>query len=397
MRKSSILIVVLMLITSVACNRQEKEVFTVAEAEQALQKSAEKYKKMIPTIPDSVLPRTFQGDSLVFSNIYWWTSGFYPGTLWYLYEYSEDETLREEAHKRSMMLEPIKNVTNDHDVGFMLYCSMGNGLRITGNEIYEDMMVQGARSLATRYNPVVGSLKSWDWSNDRWEFPVIIDNMMNLELLMWASKHTGDDTLTEISIEHAYTSMENHYRDDYSSWHVVDYDPETGEVRSKVTHQGYSDESAWARGQSWGLYGYVMMYRETKEQKFLDHAVKVADFLLNHPNLPEDKIPYWDFDAPNIPYALRDASAGAIMASALLELSTFTEGEKSEEYFDNAEQMLASLASDDYFAEENSNGNFILKHSVGHLKGDSEVDVPLTYADYYFVEGLLRYIDLKKK
>jgi len=374
----------------------DNEIFSVAKAEASLERAGEQYIRMINTLPDSVLPRTFQGDTMVYSNIYWWTSGFYPGTLWYLYEHTGDETFLNEARKRTLLLDPIKNVTNDHDVGFMLYCSYGNGLRITGNEDYANVLLQGAASLSTRYNPVVGCIKSWDWS-DKWQYPVIIDNMMNLELLMWAHQASSNNQYKKISIDHSFTTLENHYREDHSCYHVVDYDPMTGEVREKVTHQGYSDESAWARGQSWGFYGFTMMYREAKDPAFLEKAKNIANFLLNHPNMPEDNIPYWDFDAPNIPDALRDASASAIMASALLELSTFTEGESSDLYFRSAEKILAALSEDQYLAKPGENGNFILKHSVGHLPGDSEVDVPLTYADYYFIESLMRYIRLKKQ
>lgn len=384
------------ILTGCGQSPHEDEIFSVEKAEASLVSASEQYKRMINTLPDSLLPRTFQGDTMVFSNIYWWTSGFYPGSLWYLYEHTGDEIFLNEARKRTALLEPIKNVTNDHDVGFMLYCSYGNGLRITGNNAYKDVLLQGAASLSTRYNPVVGCIKSWDWS-ERWQFPVIIDNMMNLELLMWAHRESSNDQFREISMDHSFTTLENHYRDDHSCYHVVDYDPETGEVIEKVTHQGYADESTWARGQSWGFYGFTMMYREAKDPAFLEKANNIANFLLNHPNMPEDNIPYWDFDAPDIPDALRDVSASTIMASALLELSTFSDDETSDFYFHSAEKILASLSQDAYLAKPGENGNFILKHSVGHLPGDSEVDVPLTYADYYFIESLMRYIRLKEQ
>ena len=385
----------LALLLSACGGIKEKEVFTVKQAREALDFATIQYSHKMASMPDTLEPRTFQGDTMVYASIYWWTSGFYPGSLWYLYEYTGDEKFRKEAHKRTMRLEPLKNVTYDHDLGFQLYCSFGNGLRLTGNQDYIDIMLTGAHSLATRYNPVVGSIKSWDWAT-RWQFPVIIDNMMNLEFLMWAARQAGDESFRALSIEHSYTSLINHYRDDYSSYHVVDFDPETGEVLQKNTHQGYADWSAWARGQSWGLYGFVMMHRETGNPDFLEHAINIANFLLEHPNLPEDKVPYWDFDAPGIPDTKRDASSASIMASALLELSTFVEEPLSQKFFDATEIMLASLSSDNYRSAEGENGNFILKHSVGHLPGDSEVDVPLTYADYYFIEALLRYIKLKE-
>jgi unsaturated chondroitin disaccharide hydrolase len=396
MRKTFYLGLIAIMLVAGCAEAEKEQVFSVEDARKTLDFAVVQYRNMMAELPDTLEPRSFQGDTMVYSHIYWWTSGFYPGSLWYLYEHSQDEAFKNEAHKRSMRIEPIKKVTNDHDVGFQLYCSFGNGLRLTGNQAYAEIMLDGANSLATRYNPTIGSIRSWDWTDGRWTYPVIVDNMMNLELLMWAAKTSGSDTLRGISIDHSYTTLKNHYRDDHSSYHVVDYNPETGEVIQKNTAQGFADESAWARGQAWGLYGFTMMHRESGNGEFLDHAINIADFLLNHPNYPEDKIPYWDFNAPDIPDAKRDASASAIMASALLELSTFVEGEKSELYFSTAEKILATLSSETYLAKEGENGNFILMHSVGHLPANSEVDVPLTYADYYFIEALLRYIKLKE-
>jgi len=218
--------------------------------------------------------------------------------------------------------------------------------------------------------------------------------MMNLELLMWAFNITGDSGYYNICVSHSDTTILNHYRPDYSSYHVVSYDTITGKVEVKQTHQGASDESVWSRGQSWGLYGFVVMYRETGLQRYLDHATHIADFLTGHPNMPDDMIPYWDYDAPGIPDAERDASAGAIMASALIELSKMADHESGERYRQVAETQLRSLASPSYMARLGENGNFILKHSVGSLPGNSEVDVPLTYADYYFIEALMRYRSL---
>jgi len=323
--------------------------------------------------------------------IYDWTSGFWPGILWYMAEYSGDSGLLNQARHWTAYLEPVKKMPEkNHDLGFMMYCSFGNGLRLTSNESYRDVLLTGAQSLITRYHPNIGCIQSWN-SRRGWQCPVIIDNMMNLEFLMWAFKISGDSTHYRICVNHSDTTMKNHYRPDFSSWHVVSYDTLTGNVEKKQTAQGYADESAWSRGQVWGLYGYVVMFRETGLQRYLDHAVKVAEFLINHPNMPEDKIPYWDFNAPDIPDAKRDASAGAIMASALIELSGMVEEPASSKYLGIAETQLRSLASPAYRAKTGENGNFILKHSVGSLPGNSEVDVPLTYADYYFIEALLRY------
>jgi rhamnogalacturonyl hydrolase YesR len=357
-----------------------------------LSRSAGQYALMAESLlsqPDK-LPRSFQNEKLITGNSSWWCSGFMPGTLWYLYEYTNDAKFLEYARTYTARIEKEQYNTGTHDLGFMIYCSYGNALRLTGDRACIPVMMTGAESLATRYDPLIGCIRSWN-SNAKWQFPVIIDNMMNLDFLLWASKHSGDPRFRDICISHADKTVRNHFREDYSSYHVVSYDTVTGLPEKKNTHQGYSDQSAWARGQAWGLYGYVMMYRETNRQAYLDQAKGIAGFLIHHPNLPADKIPYWDFDAPDIPEAKRDASAAAIMASALLELSRYVDRELADEYIRVAETQLRTLSSPEYFAEKGSNGYFILKHSTGHLPGNSEVDVPLTYADYYYVEALLRY------
>lgn len=346
------------------------------------------------------LPRSFENGKPISSGTSWWTSGFYPGTLLYLYEYSGNNDLLDKAQAKLKILEKEKLNTTTHDLGFMLFCSFGNALRLTGDtDNYKDILVTGAESLISRYNPNVKAIRSWEGSS----FPVIIDNMMNLEYLTQASKLSGDKRFYDIAVAHANTTMKNHFRKDMSSYHLVDYDPNTGAVIAKKTHQGAYDESAWARGQAWGLYGYTMMYRETKDKKYLKFAERIADYMLNHPNMPEDLVPYWDFDAPNLPsnspYAAkfkqnRDASAASITASALIELSTYVDNKKGKYYLGKAEKMLRSLASDSYKAEIGTNGGFILKNSVGSIPHNSEVDVPLTYADYYYVEALLRYKNL---
>jgi len=274
----------------------------------------------------------------------------------------------------------------------MMYCSFGNANRLSPKEEYKEILMNSAKSLSTRFNEKVGAIRSWDSSDD--SFLVIIDNMMNLELLFWASEHSGDKMYKDIAITHANTTMGNHFRKDNSSYHVINYNVNTGEVKQKRTAQGAADESAWARGQAWGLYGYTVMYRETKDKKYLDQAIKIAELMLNHPNMPENKVPYWDYNADDIPDALRDSSAGAIMTTALLELSEYVDKEKSKKYFKIAETALSTLMSDEYLAKKRTNGGFILKHGVGHIPENSEVDVPLTYGDYYFIEALLRYKDM---
>ncbi|MDR1880476.1 MAG: glycoside hydrolase family 88 protein [Tannerellaceae bacterium] len=337
------------------------------------------------------LPKSVAADGTFETSGYgWWCSGFFPGLLWYLYEESPTPELKKYAELYTARVEPAKNLTNTHDLGFMLYCSFGNGYRITHNPAYREVMTTGAYSLATRYDPVIGAIKSWDSDKNKWQFPVIIDNMMNLELLLWAAKETGDTQFDDIANTHAEKTMEHHFRPDFSSFHVVSYDTLSGFPHVKQTHQGFSDESAWARGQAWGLYGYTAMYRETGNAAYLELARQIGKFIINHPNLPEDKVPYWDFDAPDIPTAERDASAAAIMASAFVDLSRLDDTPFGKECLAVAEQQLRTLSSPHYLAEPGSNGHFILKHCVGHLTGGSEIDVPLTYADYYYVEALLR-------
>lgn len=351
------------------------------------------YRLMMKGVPDGRFPKTFEHDSLETSGPGWWCSGFYPGNLLYIFEATKDSTLYYEALRKLNDLQPEQFNKTTHDLGFMMYCSFGNAYKIDSNEQYKSILINSAKSLASRFNPVVGCIKSWD--SKPGDFLVIIDNMMNLELLFWATRTTGDSSFYKIAVTHANTTMKNHFRPDYSSYHVVNYNPVTGAVQQKKTAQGAADSSAWARGQAWGLYGFTAMYRETKDKKYLDQANHIADFILNNPHLAKDKIPYWDFDAPNIPHALRDASAAAIISSALLELSKYNKA-KSESYIKVATRIIRNLSSPEYKAAVGTNGGFVLKHSVGSLPGHSELDVPLTYADYYFFEAMKRYKALEK-
>ncbi|MCP4311282.1 MAG: glucuronyl hydrolase [Bacteroidetes bacterium] len=337
---------------------------------------------------ERIVPRTINEDgSLRVVRSGDWTSGFFPGTLWYMYELSGDEAWKEKAVTYTAPLEKEQFNAFNHDVGFRMFCSFGNALRLSGDEAYIPVLVQSAKTLITRYYKSVGSIRSWNFNEEVWQCPVIIDNMMNLELLFWASEQTGDPVYRDIAVAHALTTMENQFRDDYSTVHVVDYDTITGEVRQKNTHQGYSDESSWARGQAWGLYGFTMTYRFTKDLRFLEQAEQIAGFLLNHENLPEDGVPYWDFDDPGIPDAPRDVSSAAIIASALYELSTYSE--KGTFLRSEADRILDSIW-ENYRSPEGDNYGFILDHATGNLPDGSEIDVPLNYADYYFMEAQLR-------
>jgi rhamnogalacturonyl hydrolase YesR len=316
-----------------------------------------------------------------------WTSGFFPGYLWLLYQATGQAKWQAAAQQYTARIEPEKNNATSHDVGFKVYDCFGPGYRLTQDAHYREVIIEAARTLTKRFNPRIGAIRSWDHHRDHWAYPVIIDNMLNLELLFAATRLSGDSSFYKIAVAHANTTLRNHFRPDYSSFHVVDYDSATGHVIKKTTHQGYADASAWARGQAWALYGYTLCYRETHNPAYLAQAEHVADFILHHPNLPKDLVPYWDFNDPGIPNAPRDASAGAIIASGLLELSTYSQ--QGATYRRQASQLLDNLAKT-YTARPGTNRGFLLLHSTGHKPAGGEIDVPIIYADYYFLEALLR-------
>ncbi|MGM9748656.1 MAG: glycoside hydrolase family 88 protein [Candidatus Cryptobacteroides sp.] len=369
------------------------------------------------------IPSTFKNGEIEFVPTDDWVSGFFAGTLWYMYELTGNEMYAEKAQKHTELLHDIQFLKWHHDVGFMVYDSYGNGLRLKNIPGYDTVLVNTAKSLSTRFRPAVGILQSWNvinngWQSERgWKCPVIIDNMMNLELLFKVSEMTGDDTYKNIAISHADKTLENHYRDDFSTYHVVDYDDETGEIRRKCTAQGIADESRWARGQGWSIYGFTVAYRFTGDERYLQRAKDVANYLLvEEDNMPEDLVPLWDFDVVQyandademielfgdkdamLPYTeTRDASSAAIIASALYELYWYT---KDNFYKEKADKMIESLSSPAYRAEVGENGGFLLMHSVGSLPHSvinirtnpnaHNIDVPLNYADYYFLEALIR-------
>ena len=355
------------------------------------------YKFLSTQLPADKFPKTFfpTTNKYEHSNSEWWCSGFYPGTLLYLFEQTKDSSLYKESMRILKVLEKEKFNTGTHDLGFMMYCSFGNADRIAHRPEYKEILLISAKSLSTRFNPKTGCIKSWDSKNHS-DYLVIIDNMMNLELLFWATRVSGDSSFYKIAVTHANTTIKNHFRPDNSTYHVLNYDSETGAVKQKRTAQGAADESAWARGQAWGLYGFTETFRNTNDTRYLDQAIKIAEFMLNHPNLPADKIPYWDFNAPGIPNALRDASAGSIMAAALIELSGYVDKKSSIKYMKVAETILKTLSGKTYKAAAGTNGGFIIQHGVGHFPNKTEVDVPLTYGDYYFVEAMIRYKALDK-
>ena len=342
---------------------------------------------------DLYTPHGFKRDkrTLDMRSIYWWTSGHYPGALWYLYEATGDAFFRDRAKDWTEILAPNAKVTDNHDVGFIMYCSYGNARRLLKTEAYDALLRETAESLGKRFNPDLGLIRSWGALDGKKDFLVIPDNMMNLELLMWASKN-GVPRAGEIARSHATRTMAHHFRPDGGTYHVLNYDQKTCRVQAIQRGQGASCETAWSRGQAWAIYGYTMMYRETKDPAYLAFAEKVTDFAIDNPNMPADGVPYWDFGAPG---EERDTSAAAIMASGLLELAGFTGGEKGAKYRAFAVKQLLSLASPAYFSEGDEIGHFLLKHGVGHKPANSEIDTPLDYGDYYFLEALLRFKGLK--
>ncbi len=374
------------------CRETPKEEPIEAVIQRGLQTATEQALRMAESLEGQpgLLPKSIEKGKLETSDYSWWCSGFFPGELWYLYENNPTDQLRRYAEMYTARVEEAKHITYSHDLGFMLYCSFGNGLRLTGNPAYRETLLTGANSLATRYNPRLGLIRSWDFNRDKWQYPVIIDNMMNLEFFTWTTRETGDERFREMALSHADKTLAHHFRPDYSCYHVVSYDTLTALPHIKQTHQGAADSSAWARGQAWALYGYTMMYRETGVAAYLEQARHIARYLMDHPRMPADKIPYWDFDAPGIPDVPRDASAAAVMASALIELGQTGGGDFGRQCLDFAEQQIRTLSSPDYLAEVGENCHFALMHSTGNFPGNGEVDVPLSYADYYYVEALLR-------
>lgn len=397
--KTNLLTLGLSCLLLVACNTQSKTntVDIVAENVAFAENQIGFQVKLIEESGKILNPRTIKCDKILYVPIDDWTSGFFPGTMWYMYELTGDEKWKSLGTKYTEDLDSAKFLTWHHDVGFMINSSFGNAFKNTQNPAYKDVMVQAAKSLSTRFRPTPGVLQSWDedrgWQGTRgWMCPVIIDNMMNLELLFEATRFSGDSSFYKMAVSHADVTLENQFREDFSSYHVIDYDKIKGGVRNKQTAQGYADESAWARGQAWALYGYAVCYRETKDPKYLEIANNIYNYLFTHNNMPADLIPYWDFDAPNIPNEPRDASAAAIIASALYELSTF--GKTG--YKATADKIIESLSSPSYRAILGTNGNFLLMHSVGSIPHGHEIDVPLNYADYYFLEALIRKREIEK-
>jgi len=369
----------------------KNEVKSTNENTSSIEVNLEKrYSKLVSYELDSIaFPRSYSHEKKEIKKVPSkdWTSGFFAGNLWQIYELTGDDEFKNRAKQWTAFIEKEKFNSRTHDMGFKVLCSFGNGLKTEDNKAYEAIIVKSAQTLSTRFNENIGSIRSWDFNKDKWQFPVIIDNMMNLELLFEATKISGDSTYHNIAIEHANTTLKNHFRPDNSTWHVLDYDTISYKPRLRVTHQGVADNSAWARGQGWAINGFTTAYRYTKDSKYLAQAIATTDFFINHKNLPEDGIPYWDFDDPAIPNASRDVSAAAVVASALVELYGFT---KNEAYLEYSKKVIRSLKTTEYVLPEDFDAPFILDHSFGDWSKKSEMNEPIVYGDYYFLQTLLR-------
>ncbi|WP_342807844.1 glycoside hydrolase family 88 protein [Alteromonas sp. M12] len=363
----------------------------VAFCNAALDKAEEQLDDFRKAYTDPTkIPTSFSEDEVKYTNPMGWTSGFVAGSFWYIYEHTEDASWLKTAKTWTNALEKMQFNRKTHDIGFIMNNSFGNGLRLVGDKAYEPVLVSSAKTLMERFNPNIGVTYSWSWGT--WEFPVIIDNMMNLELLFNASLLSGDKSFYNAAVSHATVTMEHHFRPDYSSYHLVNYSRDTGLPIGKQTFQGIADDSSWSRGQAWGAYGYTTVYRYTKDEKFLKHAKNIVNYVLTHKNMPDDLVPYFDYDAPDEPSITnyRDSSAASLLASALLELSDYVDKDEAQRYQKAAIKMLRSLASPDYLAGKGENGHFLLKQATGNYPKDLDLNASLNYGDYYYLEALTR-------
>ncbi len=393
----SFTIIICLLVIVKSCNTKDKKSI---KPEQSILSSDSlleyRYQQILQQPLDSLgIPRSFDITTNTLKKLSSsdWTSGFFSGSLWQIYQLTGNEEFKQKAKDWTAFMEKEKNNSGTHDIGFMIFSSYGKAWQITGNKNYASTVVQTAKTLTSRFNKNVKAIRSWDWNQDVWEFPVIIDNMMNLELLFEATKISNDSIFHNIAEQHANTTLKNHFRNDNSTYHVIIYDTIQGNAINKVTHQGINDESDWARGQAWAIYGYTMAYRYVKNPAYIKQAETTLQFYLSHPNLPEDGIPFWDFDDPKIPNAPKDVSAAAIIASACYELFSYTQKEKYRVY---ADHVIKTLNSENYLLPRQNQSPFILGHSTGNKPKNDEIDVPINYADYYFLEALVRQKNLNK-
>ena len=390
--RTNLLMVLITIILSGCKSETKTDVNSASEVQSVLES---RYHKLLEYPLDSLaFPRSYAHEKKQIKKVPSkdWTSGFFAGNLWQIYELTGNENFKNRAKAWTAFIEKEKHNNRTHDMGFKVFCSFGNGLKHENNQAYKDIIVESAQTLSTRFDESIGSIRSWDFNKDIWQFPVIIDNMMNLELMFEATKISGDSTYHDIAIKHANTTLKNHFREDHSTWHVLDYDTITKQPRLKVTHQGIADSSAWARGQGWAINGFTMMYRYTKDQKYLERAKATADFFINHKNLPADGIPFWDFNDPSIPNVSRDVSAAAVVASGLVELYGYT---KNEAYLNYSKKVIKSIETMEYVLPAQFEAPFILDHSFGDWSKRSEMNEPIVYGDYYYLQTLIRLKALK--
>ena len=389
----------IMLCFLTACQKKQQ---TALDADNALNYCVTQENRALEALKDSTgnYDYTMEPRNILEGDTAWncrkaseqeWCSGFWPGILWMDYAYTKDERVRKAAEGYTEALSFLgSKPAYDHDLGFLVINSFLKGYEATGNDKYKRIALAAADTLATLYNNKVGTILSWPRHvKDFGGHNTIMDNMINLELLFWASENGGSQHLKDIAISHADTTMRYHFRSDGSCYHVAIYDTLSGNFIKGVTHQGLADSSMWSRGQSWAIYGYTMVYRYTKDQRFLDFAQKVTDIYLKRlKETSNDWIPIWDMDDPCGQLAPKDASTACVVASALLELCQYVKGEKGKEYRTAAESMLRDLNSDTYQSRE-KNVAFLM-HSTGHHPAGSEIDASIIYADYYYLEALLR-------
>ena len=310
-----------------------------------------------------------------------WTSGFFAGQLWHMYKLTGDTEWMKLAEEWTEDLKRMSEVANDHDIGFRIFTSYGNGFKLTGNPQYYQTILQAAAALSKRFDPKIGAIKSWEWIGN---YPVIIDNLLNLELLFWASEKSGDQDWYDIALSHAFTSLKHHMRPDGTSYHIVDFDNE-GNVNWKDTRQGYGPNSVWSRGQAWAIYGFVMIYRFTQKEEFLQASESAAKYFIE--NLPEDYIPIYDFREPISSVQSKDASAASIAASGFFELYEFT---NNPIYFEYAVHILNSLSSEAYTSFNGQTSSILMKSTLHRGSGNKGT----SYADYYLLEAMDRYNNL---
>lgn len=390
MNRISLLILLTLLL---GCSKKDDSLTIKEIVDKGLQQSENQYKGMILNLQN--YPNRFPNsidykNELTTKDASDWTSGFFAGSLWLLYENSADSFFLKEAQKYTLLTEHLQYKTNSHDIGFIIYSAYGNGYRLTHNNEYKNVIISASKTMIKPFNPRVGGIRCSDFNHERSQCPILIDNIVTLEMLLFSAENTNDTTFLPIAISQTDLTTKWLVRSNRSCYNVVSFDSITGVPHAWQAQQGYSPESVWARGQSWALYGYTMMYRLTKKPRYLKIAQEIANYLISQPNMPKDCIPYWDFESPNIPNEMRDASSAAIMASALIELSTFVSLPIQKKYLDTAEKQIRTLTSDKYLSKVDTNGNFILKHSVGNYPNNNQIDVPLLFADYYYIEALIR-------